>query len=129
MQRTTNRKEDVSNINPKFNRLLTTLSVATFLIGFYLVDSIVFASSPWYVRLLVVAASLTISVVLLTRTSHYAKILSLFKGARIEISKVFWPQKDELTKTTIMVLVVVSIFAIFFSLVDALLTLILKWIL
>ncbi|MDO4871289.1 MAG: preprotein translocase subunit SecE [Candidatus Saccharibacteria bacterium] len=128
MQRT-NRKEDISTINPKFNSLLTTVSVVAFLGGFYLVDSIFFASSSWYIRIGVLAVSLAISIFALIKTNHYARILSLFKGARIELSKVFWPKKDELTRTTIMVLVVVSIFAISFSVVDAILTLILKWIL
>lgn len=128
MQRT-NRKEDISTINPKFNNLLTTLSVVVFLSGFYLVDSIFFASSSWYVRIGIVIVSLLVSIASLSKTSHYERILSLFRGARIELSKVFWPKKDELTKTTIMVLVVVSIFAISFSMVDMLLTLFLKWIL
>ena len=42
--------------------------------------------------------------------------------------KVYWPQKDELTKTTLMVLATVAAFAIFLTIVDAILSLIVKWV-
>lgn len=64
----------------------------------------------------------------LTLTDHWVHIKELFHGARIEIRKVFWPKKDELVKTTLMVLVIVAIFAIFLTIVDGLLTLLIKWV-
>ena len=108
--------------------LFTTLSVVSFLGGFYLVSSSILASTAWYIRFLVIILTLILSVFCLTLTEHKDYLIGLFKGARIELRKVFWPSKDELTKTTLMVLATVAAFAIFLTIVDAILSLIVKWV-
>lgn len=46
------------------------------------------------------------------------KIISFFQGVSSEMRKVRWPQKNELVKYTVVVLVTVILFGIFFTLVD-----------
>jgi preprotein translocase, secE subunit len=44
--------------------------------------------------------------------------LALFRGARIEMRKVRWPTKEEATKSTLVVLALVALFAIVLSIFD-----------
>lgn len=104
--------------------LFTALSVIFFLGGFYLIDSIFLAGSAWYIRFAVVVVSLTLALGAISLTGYREKIISLFKGSRIELRKVHWPSKDDAIKTTLMVLAIVSVFAIFLSIIDWLLALI-----
>lgn len=46
------------------------------------------------------------------------RIISFFQGVGSEMRKVRWPQKNELVKYTVVVLVTVVLFGIFFTLVD-----------
>jgi len=46
------------------------------------------------------------------------KIISFFQGVSSEMRKVRWPHKNELAKYTVIVLVTVVLFAVFFTLVD-----------
>lgn len=110
----------------RLDGLFTTISVVFFLAGFYLIESSALAGKEWYIRLAVVIVSLLISLVSLMMTGYRAKILSLFYGARIELRKVHWASKDESIKTTLMVLVIVSVFALFLSLIDWILALIVR---
>ena len=106
--------------------LFTALAVIFFLGGFYLIDSIFLAGAAWYVRLGVVIASLLLAIGALSLTGYREKFISLFKGARVELRKVHWPSKDEAVKTTLMVLAIVAVFAIFLSIIDWLLALIIR---
>lgn len=101
--------------------LFTALSVLLFLGGFYLAGSLFFAARPWYIRFLVMAAGLLGATGALALTDHWNRLRELAVGARIEMRKVFWPGKDELVKTTLMVLAIVAVFALFLTLVDGLL--------
>lgn len=113
----------------KFDSIFAALAVILFLGGFYLSGSLWFAGSPWYVRFLIIASSVALSVGALWPSSYRQRLITLAKGARIELYKVFWPSKDESVRTTLLVLLIVTVFAIFFSIVDGLLTLLIKWVL
>lgn len=106
--------------------LFTALAVILFLGGFYLAGSMFLAAQPWYVRLGVVVVSLIASTLALMMTEHWLRLRQLAKGARIELRKVFWPSKDELVKTTLMVLAIVAVFALFLTIIDALLALLIR---
>ncbi|MBV7433601.1 preprotein translocase subunit SecE [Cardiobacteriaceae bacterium TAE3-ERU3] len=106
--------------------VFTALAVIFFLGGFYLIDSIFLAGSAWYVRFGVVIVALLLSIGSLSLTGYREKFVSLFKGARVELRKVHWPSKDEAVKTTLMVLAIVAVFAIFLSIIDWLLALIIR---
>lgn len=107
----------------------TALSVILFLGGFYIAGSSFLAAKPWYFRLFIVCIGVLLAVGSLKMSNYWAVLKDLAYGARVEIRKVFWPAKDELIKTTIMVLVIVTIFAIFLTIVDGLLTLLVQWVL
>ena len=124
--------QPISNDKPltaKFDSIFAALAVILFLGGFYLSSSLWFAGSAWYVRFLIVAVSIASSIAVLWPSSYRQRLMTLAKGARIELYKVFWPSKDESVRTTLLVLLIVTVFAIFFSIVDGLLTLIIKWVL
>ena len=44
--------------------------------------------------------------------------IQFFQHVRTEVSKVVWPSRREVLLTTVMVLVMATVLAIFFSLVD-----------
>ena len=69
--------------------LFTALAVIFFLGGFYLIDSLFLAGSAWYIRFGVIIISLLLALGTISLTSHREKMISLFKGARIELRKVF----------------------------------------
>lgn len=46
--------------------------------------------------------------------------VQFFQQVRAEVSKVVWPTRREVTLTTIMVLIMASVMALFFTLVDLL---------
>ncbi len=102
--------------------VFTALAVLLFLAGFYLAGSMFLAARPWYIRFLVVAAGVLAATGALILTDHWSRLRELATGARIEMRKVFWPGKEELVKTTLIVLVIVAVFALILTLIDGLLT-------
>lgn len=129
MQQITNQEQENQTLPQKLDNALLGSALFCFFVGFYLAGSPVFANQIWIVRIIVVLITLAVSVSCLWKTTYKHKLLSLFKGSRIEIQKVFWPSKNEVVKTTLLVLAIVALFALVFSIVDGLLTLIVKWVL
>lgn len=109
--------------------VLIFVATLLFLGGFYLAGSLFFAAKPWYIRLLIIVATVVSSLGVLALSSYRARIVSLARGARIELRKVHWPSKDEWWKATLMVLVIVTVFALFLSLIDWLLAALIQWVL
>ena len=72
-------------------------------------------------RVLIVLASVVVSLVIFFQTSKGQALWEFFQGSRIEIQKVVWPTKQETFQTTLMVFVFVLIMGIFFWLLDFLL--------
>ena len=100
--------------------LFTALAVILFLGGFYCAGSnnYFFTGLSGYARFGIAVATLIISAAALWPTSHRDYLLALFRGARIEMRKVRWPTKEEATKSTLVVLVLVALFAIVLSIFD-----------
>ncbi|MDO4777303.1 MAG: preprotein translocase subunit SecE [Cardiobacteriaceae bacterium] len=109
--------------------VLIFLATLLFLGGFYLAGSLFFAAKPWYIRLLIIVVAIVSSLAVLALSSYRARLFSLARGARIELRKVHWPSKDEWWKATLMVLVIVTVFALFLSLIDWLLAALIQWVL
>lgn len=120
---------EVTVVKKPLSNLFTVLAIVLFLGGFYLAGSILLASKAWYLRFFVAVLGAALSVGALMQTIHWQKMISLVRGARIEMNKVFWPSKDELIKTTAMVLGIVTVFAIVLSIIDWILTLIVQLVL
>ena len=98
----------------------TALAVSLFLGGFYCAgsNSSFFAGLSGYSRFGIAIVSLLVSAMALWPTSHRYYLLALFRGARIEMRKVRWPTKEEATKSTLVVLALVALFAIVLSIFD-----------
>ena len=111
------------NVGQEQSSLLDTLkllgSVLILLVGivsyYYLIQiSILF-------RVLMVLASVVISLVIFFQTQRGKTLWEFFQGSRVEIKKVIWPTKQETFQTTLTVFVFVLIMGIFFWLLDFLL--------
>jgi len=111
------------NVGQEQSSLLDTLkllgSVLILLVGivsyYYLIQvSILF-------RVLMVLASVVVSLVIFFQTQRGKTLWEFFQGSRVEIKKVIWPTKQETFQTTLTVFVFVLIMGIFFWLLDFLL--------
>ena len=111
------------NVGQEQSSLLDTLkllgSVLILLVGivsyYYLIQiSILF-------RVLVVLASVVVSLIIFFQTQRGKTLWEFFQGSRVEIKKVIWPTKQETFQTTLTVFVFVLIMGIFFWLLDFLL--------
>lgn len=72
-------------------------------------------------RVLIVLASVIVSLVIFFQTEKGKTLWEFLLGSRVEIKKVVWPTKQETFQTTLMVFVFVLIMGIFFWLLDFLL--------
>tara|TARA_B100000470_G_scaffold199120_1_gene170060 strand:+ start:32 stop:403 length:372 start_codon:yes stop_codon:yes gene_type:complete len=72
-------------------------------------------------RVLIVLASVVVSLVFFFQTQRGKTLWEFFQGSRVEIKKVIWPTKQETFQTTLTVFVFVLIMGIFFWLLDFLL--------
>ena len=102
-----------------FDTLKLLGSVLILLVGvvsyYYLIQvSILF-------RVLMVLASVVVSLVIFFQTQRGKTLWEFFQGSRVEIKKVIWPTKQETFQTTLTVFVFVLIMGIFFWLLDFLL--------
>ncbi len=111
------------NVGQEQSSLLDTLkllgSVLILLVGivsyYYLVQvSILF-------RVLMVLASVVVSLIIFFQTQRGKTLWEFFQGSRVEIKKVIWPTRQETFQTTLTVFVFVLIMGIFFWLLDFLL--------
>ena len=111
------------NVGQEQSSLLDTLkllgSVLILLVGivsyYYLIQlSILF-------RVLMVLASVVVSLIIFFQTQRGNVLWEFFQGSRVEIKKVIWPTKQETFQTTLTVFVFVLIMGIFFWLLDFLL--------
>ena len=111
------------NVGQEQSSLLDTLkllgSVLILLVGivsyYYLIQiSILF-------RVLIILASVVISLVIFFQTLRGKTLWEFFQGSRVEIKKVIWPTRQETLQTTLTVFVFVLIMGIFFWLLDFLL--------
>jgi len=111
------------NVRQEQSSLLDTLkllgSVLILLVGivsyYYLIQvSILF-------RVLMVLASVVVSLVIFFQTQRGKTLWEFFQGSRVEIKKVIWPTRQETFQTTLTVFVFVLIMGIFFWLLDFLL--------
>ena len=70
----------------------------------------------WRVGLLLVAL---VAAAVVAMTSEYgSSFLEFAKGARTELRKMVWPTRQETTQTTIIVLILVVLVALFLWLID-----------
>jgi len=72
-------------------------------------------------RVLIILASVVVSLVIFFQTLRGKTLWEFFQGSRVEIKKVIWPTRQETLQTTLTVFVFVLIMGIFFWVLDFLL--------
>ena len=92
---------------------LASLVVLASLVAYYY-----FEETPAVVRVLGILASLGVAVALVYRTQLGKFLWQFIQSSRIEIRKVVWPTRPETTQTTLAVFAFVTIFGVFFWILD-----------
>ena len=70
------------------------------------------------IRTLMLLGSIVVAIGLAARTAQGKVIWSYVQGSRTELRKVVWPTRQESVTTTLMIAVVVIVFAFFLAGVD-----------
>jgi len=73
------------------------------------------------IRVLVLIAAIVMSAVIGLQTEKGRQIWSFFGEAQIEVRKVVWPTREETVHTTLVVVLMVFLIALFLWLLDLLL--------
>jgi preprotein translocase subunit SecE len=90
--------------------------------GFYLLSDL-----PIWLRWIIVLASLAVGVLVGFQSQQGRTFWAFVQSSRIELRKVVWPSRDETTKVTIYVFVVIALMGFFFWGVDSLLSFLTRW--
>ena len=77
-----------------------------------------FAEQSVLIRAGIVIAAFAAAAVVLFMSGPGKDLWQFIQGSRIEIRKVFWPTRDEATRTTVAVIVFALIMGIFFWVLD-----------
>lgn len=86
------------------------------IVGFYY-----FSQQALPLRVLGLLAVAVVAVVIAFRTAQGSQALAFIQDAQIEVRKVVWPTGKETMQTTLIVMVMVIVVAIFLWVVDAIL--------
>ncbi len=81
--------------------------------GYYIL-----ASDPELWRALAVLAGLGLGVAVYSQTASGRGVWSFVKESRVELSKVIWPTRKETVQTTLVVIALVILVALFLWVVD-----------
>ncbi len=105
--------ESQSSIANTLKLILASAFVIAGLGGFYAVEE---KSVLLGVVLLLAGISIAVGIALYTEQGR--RVWGFFKEAQIEVKKVVWPTRDETIKTTLTVIAVVVVVAVFLWLLD-----------
>ena len=97
-------------------------SVVTALLVGGVVGNWYFAEASLLVRVIALLAAAVVAAVVAVQTERGRSIWSLIKEARTEVRRVVWPTNQETTQTTLVVLVIVLVFALILWGLDSLLS-------
>lgn len=79
-----------------------------------------FSQIPWAIRAAIGIVWLLILMAIALWTSQGQKAWKFIKAARVELRKVVWPTRQETTQTTLVVIVMVVVTAVFLWGIDTL---------
>ena len=105
-------KEEVE-VNINIRIILSFLLFAAGLAGFYLLSG-----QPTVVRVLVLLGAIGLATQIFSKTLQGKEIIEFINNAVTEGKKVVWPSKRETFQMTLVVIVLVTIMAIFLGFVD-----------
>ncbi len=104
--------------NSGSDRLKWILVLVLLVVGF--VGNAYFSQTPWAIRAAVAIVWLLILVAIALWTSQGQKAWKFIKAARVELRKVVWPTRQETTQTTLVVIAMVVVTAVFLWGIDTL---------
>ncbi len=97
----------------KLKLILAVLLVAGGIGGFYY-----FGDKPDLVRVAVVLLGGVLAVAIAATTALGRSTWEFFKGSRLELRKVIWPEKKETMQITLVVVVMVILVAVYMWVID-----------
>jgi preprotein translocase subunit SecE len=96
--------------------VVAILFVIAGIAGYYLLDNL-------WLRWGSVVAGLVLGALVVGFSGYGRRLWAFSESARVELRKVVWPTRDETTKTTIAVVIFVTVAGVFFWVLD----LVLAW--
>ncbi|MCY4419786.1 MAG: preprotein translocase subunit SecE [Gammaproteobacteria bacterium] len=94
------------------------LAVSAGIVGASLLAFYIFSDLPLLYRVLGIVAGVVLAAVVALTTERGRAFAGFMQDARTEVRKMVWPTRIETLQTTLVVLVVVIILALFLWLVD-----------
>lgn len=110
---------DIQERNERFDTV--KLSLAVLLLGAGIAAFYFLAAQPLVVRVLSAIAGLVAAVVVGRRTAKGQEIASFLRDSQIEVRRVVWPTRQETLQTTLVIIGVTVVVALFLWVLDALL--------
>lgn len=111
-----NAKSETSTGTSPLDKVKVILAIAIVVggvAGYY-----IYESSPAVLRIGGVIFSLAIAIGVFVTTEPGRELWRFIQGSRIELRKVVWPNRQETTQTTLVIIFFVIIMGIFFWLLD-----------
>ena len=87
--------------------------------GYYQLPSILGPDVSILARVAVILVGIVVSLLVAANSQYGISLIEFSKGSRIELRKMVWPTRPETIQTTLIVLVLVVIVALFLWAVDA----------
>ncbi|NND83391.1 MAG: preprotein translocase subunit SecE [Gammaproteobacteria bacterium] len=103
----------------KVKLVLAVVILGAGIYGYYQLPSLVGPDVTILARVGLVLASIVVAAGVAFSSQYGASLIEFSKGSRIELRKMVWPTKPETIQTTLMVLVLVVIVALFLWAIDA----------
>ena len=107
---------DTANSADIAKLVVAILFVVAGIAGYYLLDNL-------WLRWGSVVAGLVLGALVVGFSGYGRRLWAFSESARVELRKVVWPTRDETTKTTIAVVIFVTVAGLFFWVLD----LVLAW--
>jgi preprotein translocase subunit SecE len=108
---------------------LAKWGIVLFIVGVGVYGNHFFAEYPLYLRALGELALLGVAITVALQTQKGHKVWKFLLESRLEIRKVVWPTRQETIQTTLIVIVMVVLTALFLWMLDGLLARIAAWLL
>ena len=109
-------KSDAATTADNAQLTVAILCLVAGIAGYYLLDNL-------WLRWGSVVAGLVLGAVVVGFSGYGRRLWAFSEAARVELRKVVWPTRDETTKTTIAVVIFVTVAGVFFWVLD----LVLAW--
>lgn len=98
---------------------LAMLILVAGIVAYYQLPSIMGPDVSILLRVGVAIAAIVVALGVAATSQYGAALIDFSKGSRIELRKMVWPTRPETIQTTIIVLVLVVIVALFLWMIDA----------